>query len=190
MNSILHVSPHVYEYVVLPIFIFFARILDVTIGTIRIMLVARGKKYLSPILGFIEMLIWILVIRQVILSISNWVCYAAFAFGFAAGNYVGMLIEEKIALGMQVIRIITRKESGELMDKLKEAGYGITVIDAQGSTGKVNLIFTIVKRCDQPRVIALVRKFNPKAFYSIEDIRSVGEGIFPSNKEFLSGVKK
>ena len=108
MNTIPHIDPNLYQYVVLPIFIFFARIIDVTIGTVRIMFVARGKKILSPLLGFLEMMIWILVIRQVVFSISNWVCYFAFAFGFAAGNYVGMYVEEKLAFGMQVIRIITR----------------------------------------------------------------------------------
>ncbi len=186
MSEFFHVNSHVYQYVTLPLLIFLARICDVTIGTVRIMLVARGKKFLSPILGFVEMLIWIMVIRQVATSINNWVACIAFALGFAIGNFVGMLIEEKLALGMQVIRIITRKEATELIDKMKEKGYGVTVIDAQGSTGKVNLIFTIVKRSDQPKVVNLIRQFNPKAFYSVEDIRSVGEGVFPSKKSLMN----
>ena len=189
--NIFHLDSQMYHYFVLPFLIFLARVCDVTIGTVRIMLVARGKKFLSPLLGFIEMLIWLLVVRQIMLGIDNWACYVGFAGGFAMGNFIGMCIEEKIAMGIQVIRIITRKESAELIEHMQKDGFGLTVLDAQGSTGKVNLIFTIVKRSDVSKVIQLVQRFNPKAFYSIEDIRSVGEGVFPSPKSiFNNGFKK
>ncbi len=178
----------VYSYVIIPALIFLARICDVTIGTVRIMLVARGKKVIAPVLGFIEMMIWALVIRQLMTSgLSNWVCFIAFAGGFAVGNYVGMYIEEKLAMGLQVIRIITQKDAHHLLiDQLKSEGYGLTIVDAQGANGKVNLIFTVVKRSDQQKVINIVQQFNPNAFYSVEDIRAVGKGIFPSSKNLLN----
>ena len=125
------------------------------------------------------MLVWLLAVRQVFFNLSNRVCYFAFAFGFAAGNYVGIWIEEKLAMGLQVIRIITQKDAGGLIDSLRSEGYGTTVIDARGAKGEVNVILTIVKRRDQDKVIEFVKKYNPRAFYSIEDVRSVSEGVFP-----------
>ena len=174
-----NIDPNVYTYVVLPFLIFLARICDVTIGTVRIMLVARGRKVIAPLLGFVEMIIWILVIRQIMLQISNWTSYIGFAGGFAVGNYVGMYIEEKLAMGIQVIRIITNKDAKELFNHLKEAGYGLTIVDAQGATGQVNIILTIVKRSDQQKIVKMIQQFNPNAFYSVEDVRTVGKGVFP-----------
>ncbi len=169
-----------FGYVILPLLIFIARIVDVSIGTVRIMLIARGRKIITPILGFFEVLIWLLAVRQIMQNLTNVYCYIAFAGGFAMGNYVGMYIEEKLALGAQVIRIITKEDIGDLRKAFKEAGFGLTVVDAHGSMGKVNILFTIVQRCSLKMVVEIIKKFNPKAFYSVEDIKSVSEGIFPN----------
>ncbi len=185
MNTSAFIESPVFSWVVLPLLIFIARVLDVSLGTVRIILISRGKKYLSPFLGFVEVMIWLLAIRQIIFNLSNWACYFAFAGGFAMGNFVGIYIEEKIAMGTQVIRIITRMEATDLIGSLQQKGYGVTVVDAMGTTGKVNVIFTIINRRDQDKVIELIKKFNPKAFYSVEDIRSVKEGVFPEyDKKF------
>ena len=167
------------HWFIIPLLIFCARIVDVSIGTIRIMLIARGRKFLAPVLGFVEVLIWLAAIRQILNNLDNAATYIGFAGGFAMGNYIGMLIEEKLAIGSLVIRVITSKDSVELLRHLNQAGYGVTCVDAQGSTGKVNIIFTIVNRRDYPKVINIIHRFNPKAFYSVEDVRSVSEGVFP-----------
>jgi uncharacterized protein YebE (UPF0316 family) len=186
-ESFIH-SP-VFNWVVLPLLIFCARICDVTIGTIRILLLARGRKLLVPFLGFVEVMIWLLAARQVLMGMDNFVTYIAFAGGFATGNFVGMIIEEKLAVGLEVIRVITRKDATELFEHLKKQGYGVTCLDAQGATGKVNLIFTVVDRCQHAKVIAIIKKFNPKAFYSVEDVKAVSEGgVFPIGTQRLSGV--
>ncbi|MBL8012486.1 MAG: DUF2179 domain-containing protein [Candidatus Omnitrophica bacterium] len=169
-----------YQMIVLPLLIFLARICDVTIGTIRILLLARGRKYLVPLLGFVEVMIWVLAVRQVLLGMNNVVTCIAFAAGFATGNFVGMIIEEKLAVGLEVIRVITRKDATELFEHLKMQGYGVTCLDAQGATGKVNIIFMIVKRCQHDKVIEMIKRFNPKAFYSVEDVKTVSDGgVFP-----------
>ena len=100
-----------YMYFVLPFLIFLARICDVTIGTIRIILVSKGRKNMAPFLGFFEVFIWILAISRIMQNLNNPICYIAYAGGFAAGNYIGMMVEEKIALGVILIRIITHKEA-------------------------------------------------------------------------------
>ena len=178
----------VFNWIVMPILIFCARVFDVTIGTVRIMLVSRGRKFIAPVLGFIEMIIWLLAVRQVIQNIANVACFFAFAGGFATGNYVGIWLEERLAMGVEVVRIITKKDASELIEYLKNKGYGVTNIDAQGTTGKVNVIFTIVKRSDLHHVVDIIKRFNPKAFYSVEDVKFVREGVFPQKKNFFKAL--
>ncbi len=164
-----------YIYFILPSLIFLARVCDVSIGTIRIILVSKGYKRLAPLLGFLEVLIWVIAITEIIQNLNNWACYIGYAGGFAMGNYVGMLIEERLALGYELIRIITRKDSDNLVHALLERGYRITQIPAKGSTGDVGVIYSVIKRTDLKEFIAFMKKFNPKAFYTIEDIRFVNE---------------
>jgi len=179
VDTVTFIDSPLFTWVILPSLIFLARVCDVTIGTVRIMLLTKGRKILAPMLGFIEVLIWLLAIRQIFNHLTNVACYLAFAGGFAMGNYVGMYIEEKLAIGLDVIRIITRKDAGELVNYLKDEGYGVTKLDATGTMGKVNVIFTIVNRKEVGKVVKIINKFNPKAFYSVEEIRAVNEGVFP-----------
>ena len=128
-----------YTYLVLPLLIFFARITDVTLDTIRIIFISKGKKLLAPLLGFVEIFIWLMAITRIFENLDNWTCYLAYAAGFATGNYVGIVLEEKIALGVELIRIITRRDPGNLINSLRDRGFGITYINAQGSQGEVGM---------------------------------------------------
>ena len=179
MNEVSFLDTPLFNWVILPFLIFFARICDVSLGTVRIVFISKGKKILAPLLGFFEVLIWLVAVRQTIHNLANIACFFAFAGSFAFGNYVGMIIEEKLAIGSVVIRIITKKEASELFHVLKSVGYGVTSVDAQGATGKVNVIFTVINRTDIDKVIKIINQYNPKAFYSIEEVKSVSEGIFP-----------
>ncbi|RJP19574.1 MAG: DUF2179 domain-containing protein [Candidatus Omnitrophota bacterium] len=172
------ISPNLLHWL-LPVLIFCARILDVSVGTLRIVFITRGMKLVAPVLGFIEVLIWVVVVSQVIKSVNSPLNYLAYASGYATGNYVGMYIESKLALGMIIIRIITRKDASNLINYLKANNYGVTNVPAIGNEGHVNLVFTIIKRKKLPEIIEKVNEFNPRAFYSVEDVRAVGEGIFP-----------
>ena len=98
-----------FSLIILPILIFLARIVDVTFGTIRIIFVSRGMKWLAPIFGFFEIMIWLFAIGQVFSNLTNITYYVAYAGGFACGNFVGIWIEEKMAIGTLIVRIITRK---------------------------------------------------------------------------------
>ncbi|HOU02003.1 MAG TPA: DUF2179 domain-containing protein [Bacteroidales bacterium] len=167
----------------IPFLIFLARICDVSIGTIRIIFVSKGNKRIAPILGFFEVLIWITAISKIMQNLDNYVNYVAYAAGFATGNFVGMIIEEKLAVGIQMIRIITHQSGNELVQSLNSKGYGATSVEAKGAKEKVHLIYSIVQRQELDRVIQIIDTVNPKAFYTIEDIRSVNEGIFVPNKQ-------
>jgi uncharacterized protein YebE (UPF0316 family) len=167
-----------FKLIIIPLFIFLARICDVTLDTARIIYVSRGMKFLAPLIGFFEVLIWLISITQIMNNLTNVIYYIAYAGGFAMGNYIGIYIEERMAIGTVIIRIITQKESADLVECLKSGGYGVTYIDAQGAMGPVKVVFSIIKRRDVNRVANIIRKFNPAAFFTIEDVRSVREGIF------------
>jgi len=168
-----------YAWFVLPFLIFLARVVDVTMGTVRVIFVSRGLKYLAPIVGFFEILIWLLAIGQIMQNLSSPACYIAYAGGFATGNYVGIAIAEKLSLGIVLIRVVTAKDALPLVDRLKEQDYGVTSVDGHGTSGEVKVVFTVVKRREVPNVVKLIKTFNPRAFYSIEEVGFVEKGVFP-----------
>lgn len=174
-----------YNWLLLPLIIFASRICDVTLGTIRHVMMARSQKKIAPVLGFFEVLIWIVVVSQVMQQAHSIPSYVAWAGGFAAGNYIGLLIEERIALGLQIIRIITHQECNELIHQLQSADHGTTVVDAHGAKGPVKIILTVVRRKNIEPIISIIRKNNPDAFYSIEDIRDVNRGVFSKTNRSL-----
>ena len=162
-----------FNFGLLPFLIFLARIIDVTLDTLRIVFVSRGNKIVAPILGFFEILIWLMAITRIMENLDNFTTYIAYALGFAVGNYVGLWVEERLAIGIQLIRVITAKDASVLIDKLREKGFGATAVPAEGRDGLVHVIFLIARRQVIQQVITIVNEFNPRAFYSIEDVRSV-----------------
>lgn len=158
--------------------IFSLRLVDVTIGTLRIIYVSKGMKFYSAVCGFFEVLIWLIAITQIMKNLSNFMMYIAYAGGFATGNIVGIYIESKLAIGYAALRIITQKDATLLVDHLRAKDYGVTVVGARGLSGRVRIVFTIVKRKDLNELIEIVKQFNPNAFYSLEDIRAVSSGTF------------
>jgi uncharacterized protein YebE (UPF0316 family) len=179
-------DPHTFSYVVLPIMIFFARICDVTLGTLRVIFVARGQKNIAPFLGFFEVFIWIIVISELLSSANNMVCYIAYAGGYATGNFVGMIIEERIAIGVVLMRIFASNNGSELAEKLRENGFGTTLIHGEGAEGRVDILQVVVSRKSSINVAKLLNNFNPNIFYVIEDIRAVRKGIFPKKKSAIN----
>ena len=171
-----------FTYVLLPALIFLARVTDVTIGTIRIVMVSKGHKIWAPVLGFFEVLIWLIAITKIIQNLDNWMCYIAYGLGFAAGNYVGLILEEKMALGVVKLQIITKKDAAKLIENLKDSGYGITHHKAKGSNENVSIIYSVIKRSEIKKVEEIIKATNPKAFYSVEDIKFVNQGVFPLAK--------
>ncbi|MBN2567976.1 MAG: DUF2179 domain-containing protein [Deltaproteobacteria bacterium] len=173
-----------FTWVIIPLLIALARVVDVTLGTIRIIYISRGMKILAPIFGFFEILIWLLAIGQIMQNLSNPVYYIAYALGFSAGNVAGIFIEERLAVGRVILRIITQRDATQLIDYLRSSGYGVTTVAAEGAKGPVKLIFTVIDREKIKAVIDSVHTYNPRAFYSIEDVRSVKEGVFPPSRRF------
>lgn len=180
---------HIYSYAALPVMIFFARICDVTLGTLRVIFVARGKKYIAPFLGFFEVLIWIIVISELLENANNMVCYVAYAGGYATGNFVGMLIEERIAIGTVLMRIFLSKDGKELAGLLNKNGYGVTLLRGEGSEGGVEILQVVVSRKLSINIEQMLNDFNPNIFYVIEDVRSVRKGIFHKKKSLKNYIR-
>jgi uncharacterized protein YebE (UPF0316 family) len=165
--------------------IFLARVCDVTLGTLRIVFISRGQKYIAPAFAFFEMLIWLFAVRQIMQNLDNVVYYFAYAFGFASGVFVGLNVEEKLAMGLRLLRTITRNDATELIAALRACDFGVTSVEADGNSGKVNVLYSVVKRSDADRYIGMVKTFNPRAFFSVEDIRFVSEGVFPQRAKSM-----
>lgn len=171
--------PALYAWVLLPILIFCARTLDMGLSTLRIVCIAQGRRFLAPLVGFFESLIWLFVIGQIINHLNNPACLLAYAGGFACGNVFGLWVDRRLAIGRQVVRVIARDGIEPLIAAIKEADFGITVVDGEGATGPVKIVFTVVRRRDVPRIVAMIEEHVPRAFYSIEDVRQAAEGVFP-----------
>jgi len=185
MDLISFYNSDLFKWIILPLLIFSARLIDVSLGTLRIIFVSHGLKYIAPLVGFVEINVWLLAIGQIMQNLNNIVCSLAYAGGFASGAFIGMLIEEKLSIGMVMVRVICKHDTTELIKALREAEYGVTIQDAEGVNGPVKMIFAVIRREDLQDIINRIHKIHPHAFYSVEDIRSVGEAIFPYQRHRL-----
>jgi uncharacterized protein YebE (UPF0316 family) len=166
--------------------IFFARAFDVSLGTVRVMLVTKGYKYLAPIVGFFEVLVWLMAMGFVMNNLDKVENIVGYALGFAIGNYVGMLIEEKMAMGYLSIRLITKRDASALIEKLRDSGFGFIHSKATGNSGKISVVYCTIKRKHFNEWLELVKTFNPGAFYTIADVKTVNSDVFSIERPHLN----
>lgn len=171
----LGISEEIFSYVVLPLLIFLARIFDVSINTIRIIYVLGGRRLTATVLGFFESFVWLMAIRQIFEHLDNWVSYIAYPAGFATGILVGMIIEERIAYGKVIVRIITRKDIQALRDFLIGAGYRFTVVPGSGAEGPESVVFTVLERQQLEKLLVNLKEILPTAFYTVEKVNRAAE---------------
>jgi uncharacterized protein YebE (UPF0316 family) len=172
----------------LPVFIFLAEVCVVTISTMRTIFVARGMKFLAPVLGIFEVSIWLFAIGEVMKHLNDWHCSAAFAGGFTLGNFLGILLEEKLAMGSVGLHLITHQDASRLIETLRASDYGVTRIEAEGATGPVDVVYTVIKRKDLVRVLSIARQFHPNVFYSVDDLHSAAAGVSPFSRRRWTGL--
>ena len=171
----LGISESVFSYVLLPVLIFLARITDVSINTIRIIYVLGGRRFTATMLGFFESFIWLMAIRQIFEHLDNWICYIAYPAGFALGIFIGMIIEERIAYGKVIVRIITRKDVKDLINFLNSKKFRYTHVNAEGPDGHENLVFTVLERESLEVLLYKLKDILPTAFYTIEKVNRATE---------------
>ena len=176
------ISENLFAYLVLPLFIFFARICDVSIGTIRIIMIGRSRRGMAALLGFFEVIIWLIAVSQVLGHLNNVISYIAYGAGFAAGNYVGISIENRLAMGMQSVQIITEENLKALSMLLRQEGFGVTNLAAKGQKGQMDFIYVVTPRKRSDEVLAIVKEFDANAFISVMDLRSSYAGYVNGQK--------
>ncbi len=160
---------------IIPLLILIARIVDVTLGTIRLIFISKGEKLLSAVIGFFEVLIWLLAITRIMDNLSNIYAYLAYALGFSLGTYIGIILEQKILIGKVIVRVITHKDSKDLIEELRRKRYTFTCIGVDGPDGEVKSLHVICHKKDVGKVINYVTEYDENAFYSVEDVRIVTE---------------
>tara|TARA_R110002167_G_C12508519_1_gene637031 strand:- start:331 stop:879 length:549 start_codon:yes stop_codon:yes gene_type:complete len=164
-----------YPFLLVPL-IFFARVADVSLGTFRTIVVFRGNKLLASFIGFFEIMIWLIAARQVLTNLDHWYLAVAYASGFAVGNYVGITIESRFAIGKELIRCISFNRD-VLADKLRETGFEVVSVDGDmGEAHPIEVLFIIEKRRNIASLISLITELDPSAVYSVSDIKSVYDG--------------
>jgi uncharacterized protein YebE (UPF0316 family) len=173
MNALADLPP-----VILTLAIFFARILDVSLGTVRTIVVFRGHRALAAVIGFFEIVIWVLAAGQVLKNLDAWYLIVAYAGGFGAGNYIGIWLEAKLAIGREMVSAISYRADGGLARMLRERGFRAIDVDADMGRGPaVDLVITVTQRRRVPELLRTILEADPEAQYSVSDIKMAHEGF-------------
>ncbi len=158
--------------------IFLLRVCDMTLDTLRVLIVMRGRKSIAWVLGFFQAFIFVIAISNVLSHLDNPLNMVGYAAGFATGNVVGIMIEERLAIGHIHLRIISSRRGAAISEKLRESGYAVTEIPARGKDGTVSLIVVSVLRKNVKEVEEMIRNVDEGAFLTAEDVRPLRRGFW------------
>ena len=158
--------------------IFAAKIAHVSFGTIRIIYLTRGKAYAAAAVGFFEVIIYLIALNMVLQNIDRWQNILIYGLGFAAGNLVGSMIEEKIAIGYVNAQVVTIDECNGLEENLRDRGYGVTSMPCYGKEGPHRTLQVMLKRKELPDFLKEMKDYDPEAFITIYDTRKIMGGYF------------
>lgn len=161
-----------------PFVIFGMRIVDVSLGTVRLITMVRGRRTLAALISFVEVLVWILAVGKALQHLGSAYHVVGYAGGFAAGTYVGVTVERYLAFGTVLVRAILPDEAdGSTARTLREHGYAVTEVDGRGREGPVDVLNMVVERREAPRVVDVIEGNAPRSFITVEGIRSTRRGM-------------
>lgn len=160
------------------VLIFFAKLVEVSLATVRNVLINRGEKLKGALIGFFEVMIWVLVVNQVLAGLSeDPLKLIVYCLAFACGNYLGVIIENKLAIGMACIQVVVKEERKEaLSEALRSRDFGVTIVKGEGKNGPVDVLMIYLKRKRSKEAIELIHEFSPKSLITINDIRHLRNG--------------
>lgn len=158
--------------------VFFARVADVSLATVRTLMLMRGQKLLAGAIGFVEIFIYIGALRYIFTTLTDWVNLTFYALGFSVGNIAGVWIEEKLAMGFFVMRVITQRDAIDFAQHLREQGFGVTLFPCQGKEGCYHLLNIVLERRRLAKLERLVLSWDEKAFITVSDARAIRGGHF------------
>lgn len=168
---------------VLTLAIFLARILDVSLATLRMIVVIRGYRFVAAVLGFFEVLIWLVAVGQVIQNLDVWYLAVAYAGGFAAGNVVGIWLESKLAMGTELVRVVSERPDVALAGALRAEGYSVIEMGGRGDRDEpVEVLLIVDRRRRIPRALRLIRELDPDAFWTVTDVKRRVEDTYPGTR--------
>lgn len=159
-----------------PMVIFLLRIVDVSLATLRMLLAVRGQRVVVPLIGFFEVLVWLFAAGNAIRYLDSPLHVVGYAAGFAMGNMVGLWVEERLALGLATVRIISEHGGVEMADALRDQGFGVTEFAGQGREGLVEVVYTVARRADVRRILQIADHWDPGAFVTVEEPRAIRRG--------------
>ena len=160
------------------LFIFGMRIVDISLYTLRILMVSRGVKLLATVFAFFQSIVFVLAIRTVLTNLDQPFIVMGYAAGFATGLVVGMLLESRLAIGYTLLRIISKSRGAEICEHLRESGYAVTEVAGRGKDGTVMLLYCDVRRRDSGQVTQIAESLDPESFITAEPLRSVRRGFW------------
>lgn len=158
--------------------IFFLRVFDMSLDTLRVLYVIRGRRPLTWVLGFFQSILWVIAITSVLSTLGNLWNLFAYAAGFATGNVVGMMIEEQLAVGHGHMRIMSTRRGSAIAEELRSSGYAATELSGRGKDGMVTVINCSVRRRDVPKLRPQVQEIDPNAFITVQEIRPLNRGFW------------
>lgn len=158
--------------------IFAARVLDMSMATIRLLLLVRGKRFQAAVIGFFEVLIYILALNMVVNNLDNIFNLLVYSLGFAAGNYVGSYVEEKMALGHATVQVIPKEKDEDMAAELRKLGYGVTVITGSGREGPRRILIITIKRKSLPELMRVIDELNRDSFVTVMDTQFIHGGFW------------
>jgi len=162
----------------LPILIFFIRVTDMSLDTLRVLFVVRGRRPQAWVVGFVQSALWVVAVASVLNHLDNLLNVLAYAAGFATGNVVGMRIEERLAIGHSHLRVISRQRGQAVAGAVRSAGYAVTELSGRGKDGTVSILTTSVRRRDIDPVRSEVLQADPDAFVTLSDVRPLHRGFW------------
>ena len=167
-----------------PLVVFCLRVTDVSLATLRMLLIMRNRRFFAPLIGFFEILIWVTAVGIVIQHLDSPLHVIGYAAGFATGNFVGLMIEERLALGLATIRTVVKEGGAELAGGLRDAGFGVTEMLGRGRDGTVEVLYSVLPRRQVGRALGLINAGAPESFVVVDEPRRVQRGLlFPAKKK-------
>ncbi len=166
------------------ILIFFARIVDVSLGTMRTISIVQGRTRIAFVLGFVEVSLWLFVIATILRQIMEHPLLGIFyALGFSSGNVLGILLERRLAFGHLVLRVVSSRFGREMAEKIRSAGFAVTTFEGEGMSGPVTLLYVVCRRRDMKDIVPIIRSIDDDAFYITEQAGRVSKLKYPSMEQ-------
>lgn len=168
--------------IVTGLFIFFARVVDVSLGTLRMLMLVKGRRLPAATIGFFEVIIYVNALGRVVNQLDRWEYMLIYALGYSAGNFLGIILEERMALGYAGVEIIVQSESDRLVQLLRDSGFGVTVIEGWGREGAKDILTVIVPRRQMDTLMKLVNEHDSNSFTIVMDARKTMGGYYQRQK--------